>query len=73
MEYFDIILPIVAAVIGWIVGRGWPLLKGFAASTPTQLDDQLIAAVEKAVRDAVRQTPLVQVAETPAALVKPVE
>lgn len=70
MEYSDIILPIVTAVIGLVIGRVWPILKGLAKATHTSLDDQLIAAIEKAVHEAVASTPVVQVASPPAATVE---
>lgn len=42
--------PILSMVVAYIIGGStvWPILKKIAASTPTQMDDMLVSAVETA-------------------------
>lgn len=62
MDYTDLILPLVTALLGILLGRGWPILKSLAATTPTKVDDALLEAIEMAVARAVANVPIVQVA-----------
>ena len=46
-----ILVPLITAVAGIVVGFGWSWAKKAAKASPNTVDDAIIAAIEKAVRD----------------------
>lgn len=46
-ELLPVLVLAATGVIGWLIGKVQALVK----STPTQLDDQLLAAVKKALTE----------------------
>jgi hypothetical protein len=52
MELVDALLPAGLAVGALVLGFGYKWLKTYVASTETKIDDKILAAVQKALKDA---------------------
>lgn len=48
----ELLVPAAVAVVGFLVGRGYPWLREYVAATPNKVDDAVLKAFEEGYEQA---------------------